>query len=202
MRLLEIDPDHGAAVRFQDLRSELAEETESNHDECLTQCWLRLTDTLERDCPDGGVGRLRKFNALRNHSAEVLGNEHKFRMSRISGSCACNAIANANTRYTLPHSSNNTRSAVAQRHERVHLRLHAPIGLRNPVLAQVLNQLRNKLGLSSRSLQETFPATLDRRSLRTRANERGPHLNKNVSRFHLRRGDLFDAHATGSIVLR
>ena len=115
LSVVEIDAEHLAARRPQELRRDLADQSEADDGESLAERRRRRSDALERDRTNREEGGRVIADAVGNLRAEFLGNEVHFRVVRHLRARAGNPVADGDSGDALPHRNYTTGAAVAQR---------------------------------------------------------------------------------------
>src|SRR5205085_9127722 len=126
LRGVEVNAEDAAAVSLQELRGELAEESEADDDDRLAQRRLGEPHALERDGPERCEGSALEVNAVGQAHAEVLRHGPEFGVRGVARAGAGHALADAETLHAFADLRDYPCRAVAERVRLVQLLAHGP----------------------------------------------------------------------------
>src|SRR5205085_10647465 len=160
------------AVRLQELRGELADESESDDDDRLAQRRLRESHALKRNRAERRESAALKINAVGQHRAKVFRHGQQFGVRSIARARARHSVARAKLLHALADLDDYACGAVAERVRLVQLLAHGPERPRQSLAPDLLEDLPDKIGPLLRLADQTLATEFDEGALRARADER------------------------------
>ena len=128
--LVQIDPDHRAAVRAKQLRGELPEDAQPDDDECLTQRRRRAADALHRNGSERHRAGFVEADAVGNARHEVARHPDHLGVMRTLGAGAGDPIPLAKVLEPLTRFEDNAGGRIADGGAGRQLPLHQAPGSR------------------------------------------------------------------------
>jgi hypothetical protein len=110
-----VGTDHATARRREDLRRELAEEPETDHDRGLTDLRRRAAHALHRDGADGGEARGAKIRTVRYAHDQIARHADDLGVVRVRRAARRDAVAGAQIHHVAPDLADDAGHAVAHR---------------------------------------------------------------------------------------
>src|SRR5690606_7650512 len=144
--LVEVDREHPAAVRAEQLHGQQANESSPGDDECLAQGRLREANSLQADRTHHGESCGFVAHTFRNAHAQVPRHRYDLRARTVGG----HAIALSQSLYPLPHVTHGTDIAVTEGDRLAELGADRLDGSEQAVGPHLVEDLRNLLRLPPR----------------------------------------------------